>query len=267
MAVLTGMKFCKEQSKWLWLFLQFTIITLVLSNQAFADLEITQWILEDPYESWAWLRSWSETAPGSEVGRLEFAPAGYQRGPVWVVGDVQMPEVSSFSLTIEVQDTLNRNDDDFIGFCFGYQDNSHFYLVDWRGPTEEYNWGDPSVVSDDIAEEGLKLKRIDGSWTRDGLWGGTDGIGVTTLAGAEGEGWQYDTQYNFEVSMSPERILVTLDGVEVFNVVDNSFRGGTIALYALSQDGVIFSNITVIPEPASFFLLGLGGLVLLRKRR
>ena len=263
MVVFKDMRFFRGRSKWFWLVLQFTVGLLVLNNQAFATLEITQWTLVDPDESWSWLY----TDPVSQSGRLDFAPSGYRVGPAWVVGNVQMPEVSSISLTIEVRDIQNRNDDDFFGFCFGYQDNAHFYLVDWKGQTQGYDWGDPVVVNDDTAEEGLKLKKIDGSWTRDGLWGGTDGIGVTTLAGAVGEGWQYDTQYDFEIVMSPERILVTLDGVEVFNVVDNSFRGGTVALYALSQDVVFFSNVTVIPEPATLILLGLGGLVLLRTKR
>jgi hypothetical protein len=259
MAVFFGLPLCGIRRKWFFRVLP-VLILLMLGSHAFATVELTEWTLIDPY------RTWIYTNPTSESGRLDMVLGRSEVAPAWVVSDIEVPEVANISFTVEVQGRPDRRDDDFIGFCFGYQDNEHFYLLDWKRKTQEHDWGDSVAVNDDIAEEGIRLLKIDGSWTRDGLWGGTDGIGVSTLAGPEGDGWLFDHPYEFEIKMTNERIVVSLDGDEVFNLADSSFRGGTISLYAFSQDDVIFSNITVIPEPASFLLLGLGGLVLLRKR-
>jgi hypothetical protein len=160
---------------------------------------------------------------------------------------------------------LSPTDDDFIGLAFCYQDNDNFYLLDWKKEEQSYDWHDSSV--DNIAEQGIKLKKIDGSWTRDGLWGGEDGIGVTPLAGPAIGGWVLDAAYTFDVTLNPGHILVALNGAPLFDVSDSTFQGGAIALYGFSQNNLLFSDVTYIPEPATLSLLGLGALSLLRKRK
>jgi len=162
----------------------------------------------------------------------------------WVVSDFVLPPHVKFKLTLSV--ALPASDDDFIGFAFGYQDNDHFYLVDWKQNTQTYNWGDPVTINDDTAEYGLKLKKIDGSWSLDGLWGGKDGDGVSELAGPVGDGWLFNTDYNFIVELSPGHIVVTKGGSFLFDVYDNTFQGGRIAIYGFSQDDICFENIVVI---------------------
>ncbi len=260
MAVISDLQLYRGRSRWVLMVLPMLIL-LMLDNCAFATLEMTEWTLVDPYQTWRY------TNPTSQSGRLDLAPVQHEVGPAWVVSDIEVPEVANISFTVEVQGRPDRRDDDFIGFCFGYQDNNNFYLLDWKRQTQEHDWGDSVIINDDTAEEGVKLIKVDGSWTRDGLWGGTDGAGVSALAGEAGDGWLFDHPYEFEIELTDERIIVSLDGTELFSVVDDSFRGGAVSLYAFSQDDVIFSNVTVIPEPASFFLLGLSSLVLLRTRR
>jgi len=250
---------CRRQGIWLWFVAQFVLILLVLDNWACASVDMTEWTLVDPYDRWQY------TNPTSESSRMDETARSSSVGPGWVVGDFKLPdvpEVVSFSLTVEV---TGRSDDDIIGFGFGYQDNTHFYLVDWKRNAQKFNWGDSVAVNDDTAEQGIKLKKIDGSWTRDGLWGGSDGLGVTTLVGPIGGGWQFDTSYQFDIDLTPERIVVKLDGSELFNVEDSSYRGGSIFLYGFSQDNIVFSNVT--PEPATFIFLSLGALIFLRTKR
>jgi hypothetical protein len=230
-----------------------------LNGRARAFVDLTDWTLVDPYDRWQY------TNPTPESGRMDETTRSNSVGPAWVVSDFKLPdapEVVSFSLTVEID---GGRDDDIIGFGFGYQDNTHFYLLDWKRNNQSFNWGDSVAVNDDTAEQGIKLKKIDGSWTRDGLWGGTDGQGVSTLAGPVDEGWLRNTLYQFEVDLTPERIVVKLDGAELLNVEDSSFRGGSVFLYGFSQDNIVFSNVT--PEPATFIFLGLGALIFLRTKR
>ncbi|OHB60130.1 MAG: hypothetical protein A2168_07515 [Planctomycetes bacterium RBG_13_50_24] len=249
----------QQQGMRLWFIAPFVLVLLVLNNWAFAALDLTEWTLVDPYNRWRY------TNPTPESGRMDETTRSSRVGPGWVVSDFQLPdvpEVVSFSLTVEV---TGGSDDDIIGFGFGYQDNTHFYLVDWKRTAQKFNWGDSVAVNDDTAEQGIKLKKIDGSWTQDGLWGGTDGLGVTTLTGPIGKGWVRNTSYQFEVDLTPDRIVVKLDGSELLNVEDADFRGGAVFLYGFSQDNIVFSNVT--PEPATFIFLSLGALVLLRTKR
>src|SRR5690606_24325902 len=45
-------------------------------------------------------------------------------------------------------------DDDFMGFVFGYQDSSHFYLFDWKLADQD----DPTFG---FAERGMSVKLVD----------------------------------------------------------------------------------------------------------
>lgn len=226
-----------------------------------ATMDMTLWTLVDG--------NWDYSNPTSESGRLDETAVSGTVGPAWVVSDFVLPANSSFSMTLTVlsmnEDESTNTDDDFIGLAFCYTDNNHFYLLDWKREVQFYEWHDSSV--DNTAEQGIKLKKIDGSWTRDGLWGGDDGIGVSTLAGPDPTGWAFDTTYTFDVELSPGHILVDLNGFPLFNVSDSTFQGGQIALYGFSQNNLLFSDVTYIPEPATLSLLGLGGLALLRRRR
>ena len=235
------------------------ILFCTAASQAAVDM--TGWTLVNG--------NWTYTNPTSEIGRLDETTDSGIVGPSWVFSDFVLPATSSFSMTLKTEEPGEGGfvDDDIMGLAFCYQDNDHFYLLDWKKGTQPYNWGDPVSINDDIAEEGIKLKKIDGSWTRDGLWGGTDGIGVSTLDGPTGVGWAFDTDYTFDVDLSPGHIVVRLDGSPLFDVFDSSFQGGRITLYGFSQDNLLFSNVTYVPEPATLSLLGLGSLVWLRKRR
>jgi hypothetical protein len=205
-----------------------------LAESALAGLDLTGWTLVDPYDRWTY------SNPQNDVGRMDERGGSSSVGPGWVVSDFTLPGTTKFSLTLEIQ---GSGDDDIVGFAFCYQDNDNFYLVDWKRATQTFNWGDDTEIQDDTAEKGLKLKRIQGGWTRDGLWGGKDGIGVSELAGPTGDGWDFNTEYNFAVTLEPGRIVVRLDDQDLFDVSDSTFSGGAITFYGLSQDDLVYSNI------------------------
>lgn len=240
------------------------ILFCTAASQA-AAVNMTGWtLIVDPDPLFG---NWKYSNPTPESGRMDETTGSGMVGLGWVVSNFVLPANSSFSMTLTVlelnEDESINTDDDFIGLAFCYQDNNHFYLLDWRRLTQTAYWGDSWV--DNIGEQGIKLKKVDGSWTRDGLWGGTDGIGVSTLAGPVGGGWVFDTAYTFDVALSPGHILVALDGSPLFDVPDSTFQGGPIALYGFSQNNLLFSN--VVPEPATLSLLGLGGFLLRRRKK
>ena len=194
--------------------------------------DLTGWTLVDPYNSWTY------SNPEAFTGLLE---QHANTGPAWALSDFILEATSHFTFTTSL--APHRGDDDLIGFAFNWQDNNNFYLLDWKGATQSHNWRDQVVVNDDLSEAGLKLQTIQGGFTRDGLWGGRDGLGVTTLAGPIGSGWltSPDATHVFDVSLSPGNIVITMDNQPLFNVADATFTGGRIAAYDFSQDGFLFT--------------------------
>ncbi len=213
-------------------------LSLGLAAPALAQLDLTTWTLVDPYNRW------TKNHPTSTSCRFDETATSSTVGPGWVVSPFVLASSANFAVTVQA---LANGDDDLFGIAFSYQSNARFLLLDWKQGTQSFDWGDPVVVNDDVAEAGLKVKKALGSWTRDGLWGGTDGLGVSTIAGPLAPGWVDNATYRFEFSILPGRVVVRRDGVQVFDVTDPAITTGRIALYAFSQDDVIFSNVTAGP--------------------
>lgn len=208
-------------------------------------LSLTGWTLFDPDNNW----SLSNPTPTSV--RLEEQDSSPDVHPGWGVSDFTLAATVTIDFDLSV--TAAAGDDDFIGFGFSFLDGAHSYLLDWKRGTQTFNWGDRVVINDDTAEQGLKIKRINGAYTWDGLWGGTDGIGVTTIAGPTGGPWVAGTVYHFTVNLSPGHIVVTRNGLPLFDVVDSTYPGGegAIAIYGFSQDNLLLSEFCITPLPTS----------------
>lgn len=212
---------------------------------AWADgpLNLTGWTLFDPDGNW------SASNPTPTSIRLDEQKSSQVVHPGWVVSDFTLAAVSVIEFELSV--AAGTGDDDPIGFGFSYLDGAHSYLLDWKRSTQTFNWGQQVVINDDTAEQGLKIKRIDGGYTWDGLWGGTDGMGVSTIAGPTGGPWVAGTTYQFRLELSPGRIVVLRDGRLLFDVTDSGYAGGagSIALYGFSQDNIILNNVFITPPP------------------
>ena len=184
-------------------------------------------------------------------------------------------------------------DDDYIGFVFGYQNSSNFYLFDWKRGTQN------SVGQ--TAAEGMTLKRFTGA-TGDGLadlslaefWENQVSFGdmaVLATNHSATAGWAVGTLYNFHLDfdVAPNTLhVVVMDGTTTLwetTVVDSTFNGGQFGFFNNSQQSVRYAGfeqtggvpvtpgdgIPPIPEPQTYALMlaGLGviGWAARRRRR
>ncbi|MCA9285210.1 MAG: hypothetical protein KDA22_08360 [Phycisphaerales bacterium] len=219
------------------------VLLATASAVASPPLDLTGWTLFDPDNDWA------ASNPTPTSVRLDEQVSSPSVHPGWFVSDFTLAPTATIEFDLSV--AAGTGDDDLIGFGFSYLDGTHSYLLDWKKSTQSFNWGQPTAINDDVAEQGLKIKRINGSYTWDGLWGGTDGIGVSTIAGPAGGGWVAGTVYHFVVELEPGHIVVTRDGNPIFDVLDPEYPGGqgAITIYGFSQDNIIASEICITPLP------------------
>lgn len=209
----------------------------VLAAGAPAQLDLTGWTLFDPDDDWTFVN------PTATSVRMVEQVTSASVHPGWVVSDFILGNTVTLEFDLSV--SAGTGDDDLIGFGFAWLDGAHSWLLDWKRATQSFNWGEPVAINDDIAEVGMKIKRIDGAYSWDGLWGGQDGQGVSTVAGPAGTGWTAGTTYHFELQLSPGHIVVIRDGVGLFDVLEPSFPGGAgkIACYAFSQNNTNLANV------------------------
>ena len=174
-------------------------------------------------------------------------------------------------------------DDDYMGFVFGYQNSSQFYLFDWKQSGQGYVGR--------TAAEGMTLKRFTGA-TGNGLvdlsleefWENQVSFGdMTVLATnhATDKGWIDNRLYTFHLDFNlvPGQIHVLIkDGATVLwdhTVNDPTYGGGQFGFFNNSQQHVRYAGFTqtggvpVIPEPETYALMaaGLGFMSWVARRR
>lgn len=177
---------------------------------------------------------------------------------------------------------LTSSDDDFMGFVFGYQNSSNFYLFDWKQSYQR--------IGHAIGTEGMTVKKYTGS-TGNGnadldqyeMWHNTSDYGdMTVLASNHGsdKGWEDGILYDFELDFNkkPGEIhIAVLKGAETLwdvTINDSTFSGGEFGFYNFSQSKVRYAGFEQeggipVPEPASILLMALSmlGLGIARRKQ
>ena len=163
-----------------------------------------------------------------------------------------------------------------MGFVFGYQNASNFYLFDWK-----QNYQNPGSPYG-IAQEGFTIKKISASsvsnLTLGDFWQSAGTSHTTILASNydSSKGWADNTLYNFHLDFQPGvfSILVSQGSTELWDVSvnDSSFTSGEFGFYNFSQERVQYSGFeqtggTIVPEPTTMLLFGSGLICLAGFRR
>lgn len=185
----------------------------------------------------------------------------------------------------------SAGDDDFIGFVLGYQPgyntdtSADYLLVDWKGSSQEFNFGGSSTSPGGLAPAGLAVSRVTGLPDADEFWQHENLAGTPASSGLEelargttlgNTGWVADTEYEFSFDFGPNNLDVYVDDILEMSI-NGSFANGRIGFYNFSQRQVNYSAFEVepgsfpddpvsVPEPAGLVLL-LGSLVALWGRR
>jgi len=218
------------------------------------------------------LSTWSATT---------FDPPGYQPGGNWALSadnhtvtqtvnadpSFYLNNISQTSYSMDGKwRVLTQSDNDFIGFVFGWQNSSNFYMFDWKQGQQDY-------VST-TAFEGFAIKRISAlsaaDLTLSDFWSSSGHANSTLLASnfGAGKGWNDLTDYDFHLDFGPGSFSITVsEGATTLwdvTVADGAFTYGQFGFYNFSQEMVQYSGfeqtggVPVIPEPATMILVGLG---------
>ncbi len=163
----------------------------------------------------------------------------------------------TFNGTFRVTD----DDDDFIGFVFGFQSINDFYLFAWK------QWYQDGAVP------GFTLAHVTGGASSIPGAKHISAPGYEVLAANTGIGWARKTYYNFTLTYTSNKIRIDMaggifgDGTMIFNCLGD-FYPGSFGFFNQSQRDVYYQGFTekcalpVVPLfEAGVFTVGMSGII------
>lgn len=186
--------------------------------------------------------------------------------------------VNQTSYTLDGTWRVNTTgDDDFIGFVFGYQNPSQYYLLDWKQTAQAFGGG--------VAQAGFRILKVDSDTAipNSDFWlANSSAFSLLDSNLGTGKGWADNTTYSFHLDFftTPGQF-----GIEVKQgdltlwdtvVLDTSFTSGQFGFYNYSQAQVQYAGFTQqlippseVPLPAAFWMFApaLMGFLGLRRRQ
>lgn len=166
-------------------------------------------------------------------------------------------------------------DDDDIGFVFGYQNASNFYVFDWKQGNQLPNL------------EGFSVRKISASSVADlvlaDFQNSPSSTNMTIINSdfRTDNGWVDFNTYDFFLDFKPGnfQVKITEGALTLYDVVinDGSFLSGQFGLWNNSQPNAQYFNLDLternqgpenqVPEPSILMLLGLGMFGILAAQR
>ena|SRR5215510_1209259 len=189
----------------------------VLLDERFHDPRLINWsVVDDP-----------DTIEGPSEWRVESDGWVHQRSNIWglrgdflgrwygtylVAGDVGWAD---YTFSVKAK----PSDDDGFGLVFRYQDAEHFYRLLFL---QDGMSGGPMT----------RLDRREGADYRE-LW-------------STQKGYRPGNEMMIEVEVEGEAIRASMDGRQLFEVKDGSYRRGEIGLFCFAQKGQAFDDVKVV---------------------
>lgn len=148
----------------------------------------------------------------------------------------------------------DKDDDDFVGFIFSYQNNRNFYLVSWKKGKQVY-WHNKPFVAD--GEPGIILKLVQsntgpGELLRNSLWHKNGHPNQVKILWKEPKKmpWKPNVSFRWHLTHRPKIGLIRFwmyEGKTLVadskNIFDSTLQGGRLGVYCLSQENITWSNL------------------------
>jgi gliding motility-associated-like protein len=240
---------CKKRTIFFYFLLIFGINQSLAQLSCGQDIDLNTWSQQGILSSGQWTVAPGGNSVSQDVNGLS----------TWFLSQNDF-----FNVLIEGSIQVNTsNDDDLVGFVFGYQDpigvitnpgSTYFktYIFDWKQATQNY-YGLNCI-------EGYALYEVDGnfnfnnivgvpgSYVYPELWSRINSTNVNLIGTNYGNnGWNDFQQYDFRLKYTADSIVIWIDDVVIFQQ-GGCFEPGKFGFYNQSQDNVIYSNFSYQSE-------------------
>jgi syndecan 4 len=154
-------------------------------------------------------------------------------------------------------------DDDFAGFVFAYQKNTHFYLVDWKNQSLDVNI-DPGVS---IKKVKSTVPPTQGRILNDALRKPDNQLVLPLWHDSLHRPWVGGVWYTWKLKHRPAKGLINVkfcclengDEIASGDIYDSEYQGGRFGVYVLSQHIVTFEDVNYTCPASSDYALKFDG--------